>query len=143
MYDADVASHEIGIEIGEIGPGRARAAMTIRPWMVNGHGIAHGGYVFMLADTAFAFACNTYGRPTVARACEIAFLRPVRVGERLIAEAVEITRNGRSGIYDVSVRDEAGDRVAELRGHSAGLRPGSDVKRVDRGSGQRVDASRG
>jgi acyl-CoA thioesterase len=122
MYATDVASRRVGIEIIDVAPGRAQARMAIQPWMANGHGVAHGGYLFMLADTAFALACNTSGRPTVARACEIVFLRPVRVDEKLTAKAVELTRSGRSGIYDVSVRDADGIRVAELRGQSAELK---------------------
>jgi acyl-CoA thioesterase len=123
MYEADAASRELGIEIAEVGPGRAQAQMEIKPTMVNGHGIAHGGYVFLLADTAFAFACNTYGEPTVARACQIAFLRPAREGQRLTANASERIRSTRTGIYDVSVIDDEGVPIAELRGHSALLPP--------------------
>jgi acyl-CoA thioesterase len=119
MYENDAASRSLGIEIDEVSPGRARARMTISSTMVNGHGIAHGGYVFMLADTAFAFACNAHGFPEVARQCEIAFLRPVHEGEELSALAVERVRAGRGGIYDVQVTRGDGEVVAELRGHSA------------------------
>lgn len=122
MVENDVASSHLGIEIDDVTPGQATARMTIGPLMINGHGIAHGGYVFLLADTAFAVACNTYETPSVARACEITFLRPAREGDRLVALAQERIREGRSGIYDVSVRTEAGDRIAELRGHSAELK---------------------
>lgn len=118
MYEADAASRHLGIEIDGVAPGRARARMSIAATMVNGHGIAHGGYVFLLADTAFAFACNTHGKREVARLCEIAFLRPVMDGDELIATAEERVRAGRGGIYDVQVR--RGDQVvAEFRGHSA------------------------
>jgi acyl-CoA thioesterase len=122
MYAADVASRGLGIEISDVSPGHARAQMKVTSTMVNGHGIAHGGYVFLLADTAFAFACNTYGTPTVARGCEIVFLRPVRDGEVLAADAAERVRSGRTGIYDVSVYAADGECVAELRGHSAEIR---------------------
>jgi acyl-CoA thioesterase len=88
--------------------------------MINGHDIAHGGFVFMLADTAFAFACNTYGTPTVAQACDIVFVRPARLGEELVAAARERARFGRSGIYDVTVT-AGGDLVAEFRGRSRTL----------------------
>jgi acyl-CoA thioesterase len=118
MYAADAASRQLGIEIDEVAPGRARARMTITPAMVNGRHIAHGGYVFLLADTAFAFACNTYGTTVVARQCEISFLRPVKEGDQLIAVAHERVRAGRGGIYDVSVSRAGGEVVAELRGHS-------------------------
>jgi acyl-CoA thioesterase len=122
MSERDAASRHLGIEIDGVGPGRATARMTVGPLMINGHGLAHGGYVFLLADTAFAFACNTYGTPSVARACEIAFVRPAREGDRLIAEARQRLSDGRTGIYDVSVRTDDGDPVAEMRGHSAELR---------------------
>src|SRR3954449_11732418 len=104
MVEADLAARHLGIELESIGPGRATARMTVAETMVNGHGTAHGGYLFLLADTAFAVACNTYGEPTVARACDIVFLRPAHAGDELVATAVERTRAGRSGIYDVIVR---------------------------------------
>jgi phenylacetic acid degradation protein PaaD len=118
MLADDQASAAAGVELVEVGPGRATAAMTVRADMVNGHDIAHGGYVFLLADTAFAVACNSYGRRTVAAGCDIAFVAPVRTGDRLVAEARERHRGGRSGIYDVSVRRDDGTVVAELRGRS-------------------------
>ena len=118
MLGEDRASAGAGIELVEVAPGRAVATMTVRPDMVNGHDIAHGGYVFMLADTAFAVACNSYGRNTVAAGCDIAFVAPVHAGDRLTAEAGERHRAGRSGIYDVTVRRGDGTVVAELRGRS-------------------------
>lgn len=124
MYAADAASRHLGIELDEVAPGSARARMRIGPTMVNGHGIAHGGYVFLLADTAFAFACNSYGRPVVARACDIVFLRPAREGDLLVATATERTRAGRNGIYDVQVTRAADEVIAELRGQSAAVGPG-------------------
>lgn len=117
MYADDQASQSLGIVIEDVAPGQATARMRVSAAMVNGHAIAHGGYLFLLADTAFAFACNTYG-PTVAGAAEIVFVRPVREGEELVAEAKERVRFQRSGIYDVTVRNSAGEVVAEFRGHS-------------------------
>ena len=118
MLAGDRASEAAGVELADVGPGRATMTMTVRPDMVNGHDIAHGGYVFLLADTAFAVACNSYAHNTVAAGCDISFVAPVRTGDRLHAEATERHRAGRSGIYDVSVRRDDGTVVAELRGRS-------------------------
>jgi acyl-CoA thioesterase len=121
MMGADGASRSLGIEIVEYGLGWARARMTVRPDMVNGHELAHGGLVFTLADTAFACACNSWGPVTVAAGAEISFLAPGRLGDVLEAHAQVRTRFGRAGIYDVTVR--RGDEViAEFRGRSAELR---------------------
>jgi acyl-CoA thioesterase len=109
MWADDRASQELGMEILEVGPGRAVLRMTVREDMVNGHAIGHGGLTFTLADSAFAFACNSYGRTTVAAEAEIRFRRPTRLGDILVATAVERTREGRDGVYDVTVRD--GDTV--------------------------------
>jgi acyl-CoA thioesterase len=98
--------------------------MTLRNDMVNGHAIGHGGYVFLLADTAFACACNTHGPVTVAAGADINFLMPVHAGDQLSARAVERIRQGRSGIYDVTV-SRGSDVVAEFRGRSRSLRDGS------------------
>ncbi len=117
MMAADVASRTLGIEVLEYGAGRAVARMTVREDMVNGHAIAHGGLVFTLADTAFACACNSHGPVTVAAGAEIVFVAPARLGDELIADAVERTRFGRSGIYDVTVRRGA-EVIAEFRGRS-------------------------
>ncbi|BCB76701.1 hydroxyphenylacetyl-CoA thioesterase PaaI [Phytohabitans flavus] len=122
MWASDAASKALGMEIREIAPGRAVLAMTIGPSMVNGHDIAHGGLIATLADSTFAFACNTYGEVTVAAGFEIDFLEPVRLGDLLVATGVERWRWGRSGIYDVTVRRE-GVAVAEFRGRSRTLRP--------------------
>lgn len=119
MRSGDAALDFCGIEVVEVGAGCARAHMAVTPRMLNGHGVAHGGFVFILADTAFAYACNSEGEPTVARQCEITFLRPARAGDDLIADAVVRTRAGHSGIYDVRVCDQKGTVIAELRGHSA------------------------
>ena len=132
MYEADRASRHLGIRIEEVGPGRATARMRVADTMLNGHDICHGGYVFLLADTAFAFACNTYGVVTVASGCEVVFLGPGRLGDELIAEAAERRRFGRSGVYDVTVRRADGTVLAEFRGHSralpGGLAPGDPVE---------------
>lgn len=123
MLASDTSAHALGIEIGEVGPGRATARMTVRADMLNGHGTCHGGYVFLLADSAFAFACNTHGEAAVASGCDIDFVRPARDGEALVATAVERVRFGRSGLCDVTVRGAAGDVVAEMRGRSRALGP--------------------
>jgi acyl-CoA thioesterase len=121
MMAADRASAALGIELMDSGPGWARARMTVRPDMVNGHDLAHGGLIFALADTAFACACNSRGPVTVAAGAEIAFLAPARLGDELEALAQERSRRGRTGIYDVTVR--RGDEVvAEFRGRSSELR---------------------
>jgi acyl-CoA thioesterase len=117
MWKEDGASQGLGMEILDIKAGHAKLAMTIKPHMVNGHAIAHGGFIFTLADSTFAFACNSHNERTVAAHCNISFIRPGKLGDRLIASATEISRSGRSGIYDIKVT--AGDTViAELRGHS-------------------------
>ena len=122
MYERDLASRSLGIQIADVGPGRATATMTIGATMVNGHDIAHGGYVFLLADTAFAFACNTYGAVTVAAGADVTFVTSARLGDELVAEAVERGRFGRSGLYDVTVRRRSdGAVVAEFRGRSREL----------------------
>jgi acyl-CoA thioesterase len=109
MWAADRASQALGMELVEVGPGFAVLRMTVREDMVNGHGIGHGGLTFALADSAFAFACNSYDRVTVARAAEIRFRAPTYAGDVLTARAVERSRDDRAGTYDVEVR--AGDRL--------------------------------
>jgi acyl-CoA thioesterase len=121
MYEADLASRHLGIQIDAVAPGQATARMVVRDTMINGHSICHGGYVFLLADTAFAFACNTHGPITVAATCDITFLAPAHLGDELIAQATERHRAGRSGIYDVTVR-RADTVIAEFRGHSRTIR---------------------
>jgi acyl-CoA thioesterase len=121
MFANDRASQALGIVVRALAPGRAELEMTVTGLMVNGHGIAHGGYVFLLADTAFACACNYPGAVTVAASADITFITPVREGETLVASAVERQRYGRSGVYDVTIT--CGDRaVAEFRGLSRTLR---------------------
>lgn len=117
MWAEDDASKGLGMEIVEVGPGHATLAMNVRPDMVNGQRIAHGGFIFTLADSAFAFACNSHNERVVAAQGQITFIKPGKLGDRLVATAREITRGGRSGIYDVRVT--VGDVViAEFRGHS-------------------------
>lgn len=126
MYAGDQAAKALGISIDAVAPGRATARMRVTGDMTNGHRIAHGGYIFLLADTAFAYACNSYGPVTVAQACQITFLRPAREGDVLIAAAAERVRMDRTGIYDVSVRRADGEVLAELRGHSRTVQPHPD-----------------
>ncbi|MEU5574687.1 hydroxyphenylacetyl-CoA thioesterase PaaI [Streptomyces coeruleorubidus] len=121
MFAADEASRGLGVELLEHGEGTAALRMTVTPAMVNGHGIAHGGYVFLLADSAFACACNSHGPVTVAAGADITFVAPAYKGDVLVARAYERTRYGRSGLYDVTVL--RGDEViAEFRGRSRSIR---------------------
>jgi acyl-CoA thioesterase len=120
MWQDDRASQGLGMQIVEIGPGRATLRMTIQPHMVNGHGIAHGGFIFTLADSAFAFACNSHNDRTVAAQGSISFIRPGKLGDVLTARAHEVSRSGRSGIYDVRVTAED-SVIAEFRGHSRSI----------------------
>lgn len=117
MFNADMASRGLGMELLDVGDGTALVRMRIGPAMVNGHGIAHGGFVFLLADTAFACACNSRGRVTVAAGADITFIAPAREGDVLTAAAAERVSYGRSGIYDVTVRRDD-EVVAEFRGRS-------------------------
>ncbi len=118
MWAQDQASRHLGMVLEHVAPGEARLAMTVTEVMANGHGDCHGGYVFTLADSAFAFACNSYDARTVGQSCAITYLRPARVGQRLVAHAVERARAGRSGLYDVTVSAEGAGVVAEFRGQS-------------------------
>lgn len=122
LYARDRASQTLGMLIVEVAPGQATVSMTVGPQMVNGHAICHGGLVFALADSAFAFACNSYNRNTVAAAATIDFLLPARLGDALTAEAKELWRPGRSGIYEVIVSNQKGERVALFRGRSHEVR---------------------
>ncbi|GIG64501.1 hydroxyphenylacetyl-CoA thioesterase PaaI [Phytomonospora endophytica] len=121
MYARDLTCRELGIALDEVGPGRARMSMVLTGSMVNGHGIPHGGYVFLLADAAFAYACNSHGPVTVAQHASVTFVRAAAVGDTLVAEAVERVREGRNGVYDVTVTGPEGRVVAEFRGHSVSL----------------------
>lgn len=121
MWAEDLASPALGMRLDHVAPGSATMSMTVGPTMVNGHGMCHGGFIFALADSAFAFACNTYGERVVASGATISFLRPAKLGMRLTATAHERARAGRSGVYDISVTDEAGHVIAEFRGQSRSL----------------------
>ena len=119
MMGGDRASAALGIEVLEVSPGTARVAMTVRDDMVNGWGLCHGGLLATLADTAFAVACNSHGRVTVAAGFDVSFLESGRAGDRLVAQAREVALRGRSGLYDVTVsRDADGTVLAEFRGRS-------------------------
>lgn len=118
LFANDHASRNLGIKIEDVMPGFARLRMTVRADMVNGHGMCHGGIVFALADSAFAVACNTYNEVTVAAAASIDFLASARVNDELTAEACELWRSKRSGIYEISVANQRGETVALFRGRS-------------------------
>jgi acyl-CoA thioesterase len=122
MYRADACSQWLGLQLEEVRPGYARMRMTIRPEFLNGHQICHGGVIFTLADSTFAFACNSYDVSTVASGCSIEFLLPVKSGDALTAEAVEQVLSGRHGIYDIRVKNRAGETVAMFRGKSAQIK---------------------
>lgn len=118
MFANDHATKWLGARIDEMGPGRAVLSFVVETHHLNGHAICHGGYIFTLADSAFAFACNSYNRVTVAQENSITFLAPGKGGERLTATAQEAARNGRTGVYDVTVTGEDGRKVALFRGLS-------------------------
>jgi acyl-CoA thioesterase len=118
MWARDDASKWLGARLDEVGPGTATLSMTVEHHHTNGHDICHGGFLFTLADTAFAFACNAYNQRTVAQHASISFLAPAHRGDRLTARAKEVSRSGRSGLYDVSVTDQEGRLVAVFRGAS-------------------------
>ena len=122
MFARDRASQHHGMQIDAVAPGRASVAMTVTPDMCNGHGTAHGGAIFTLADSAFAFACNSRDVASVAQHCTITFVSPAREGERLVAEALEVSLAGRFGIYDVIVRGPHERVVAVFQGNSAAVR---------------------
>lgn len=120
MWSEDHASQVLGMKLDTVGPGTARITMTICREMVNGHGVCHGGFISTLADSAFAFACNSRGTVTVASGFDITFLESAELGDVLVADAREVALRGRSGIYDVTVR--CGDTtIAEFRGRSRSL----------------------
>ena len=118
MWARDRTAQALEMRILEVRPGYARLTMHVRSDMVNGHHICHGGMIFTLADTAFAYACNSYNKNTVASACNIDFLAPARENETLEAEAVERSQAGRTGVYDVTIRTSSGKTVALFRGKS-------------------------
>src|ERR1700693_1622858 len=122
MYEADACSRALGIELKEVRPGYARMQMNVRNDFLNGHGICHGGLIFTLADSTFAFACNSYNINTVAAGCAIEFMQPAHGGDHLTAEAREQTLNGRHGIYDIRVANQTGSVIAMFRGKSTQIR---------------------
>lgn len=122
MFSRDHASQGLGMRIESVAPGRAVLTMAVREDMVQGHGNCHGGFIFALADSAFAFACNTYDEATVASGCSIDYLGPGQLGDMLTATAEERSRRGRTGIYDITVRNQRGHEVALFRGRSHKIR---------------------
>jgi acyl-CoA thioesterase len=118
MWSRDHATRALGMRLEAIAPGRAVLSMPVRRDMVNGHALCHGGLIFTLADSAFAYACNSHNHNTVASACHIDFLAPVREGDVLEAEAEERSLTGRTGVYDITVRVRGGKTVALFRGKS-------------------------
>jgi acyl-CoA thioesterase len=122
MYRNDQASQALGMELEAVAPGYARMSMTVRPDMLNGHATCHGGMIFSLADSAFAFACNSHNINTVAAGCSIEFLKPAHGGDRLTAEAHEQALSGRQGVYDIRVTKQDGTVIALFRGKSAQIR---------------------
>src|SRR6266550_7577993 len=122
MFENDRASRALGMAIARIGPGKSELTMTVRHDMVNGHAICHGGFVFTLADSAFAFACNSYNANTVAAGAAIEFLAPSREGDVLTATARERTLVGRNGIYDIDVTNQTGETIALFRGKSTRIK---------------------
>jgi acyl-CoA thioesterase len=118
MFARDSASQSLGMQVKEVRPGYARLTLIVRPDMLNGHAICHGGVIFSLADSAFAFACNSHNQNTVASGCSIDFLAPAKAGDELSAEAVESALLGRIGVYDVTVTNSEGRTIALFRGRS-------------------------
>lgn len=118
MYERDPASQALGMTLDAIRPGHARMSMRVRDDMLNGHGSCHGGYIFMLADSAFAFACNSHNFNTVGAGCTIEYLAPGRPGDVLVAEASEQALQGKTGVYDVTVSTHEGRKIALFRGKS-------------------------
>jgi len=118
MWREDNATRHLGMVMERVAPGMAVISMVIKPEMTNGHGICHGGYIFTLADSAFAFACNTYNQRTVGQHCSVTYIAPALAGDRLTACAREVSRRGRGGICDINVTNQNGENIAEFRGHS-------------------------
>lgn len=122
MFARDNASKGLGMEVESVGPGSARIAMTVRADMLNGFAICHGGFITTLADSAFAFACNSYNHLTVASGIVVDFLAPAHEGDRLTATAQEVSRTGSTGVYDIAVTNQQGKMVAVMRGRSHTLK---------------------
>jgi acyl-CoA thioesterase len=121
MGAGDATSRELGIKVISVAPGQAVLGMVVTAAMVNWHNTCHGGFIYLLADTAFGYACNTRNQRMVAQYCSISYLNPARSGEKLTAHAVERQRQGRSGIYDVTVKLDDGTVIAEFRGHGRAI----------------------
>lgn len=122
MYERDQATRRMGIQLLDAGPGSAKLSMRVREDMIQGHGTCHGGYLFALADSAFAFACNSYNDATVAIGCSIDYVAPAREGDELIASACEQSRSGRTGNYDVRIENSQGQLIALFHGKSYKVR---------------------
>ena len=122
MWRDDRASRQLGMELEHVAPGEATVSFVVTDAMTNGHNTCHGGYMFTLADSAFAFACNSYNQRAVAQHCSVTFVAPAFLGDRLTARAREVSRSGRNGIYDIAVTNQKGERIAEFRGHSRTVR---------------------
>lgn len=122
MWAEDHAARGLGIELLEVGPGSARLQMSVRPEMVNGHGICHGGFIFTLADAAFSYACNSDNQRAVASGADISFLAPAHTGDVLLAQGRVRSQGGRAGIYDVEVSDQDGRNIALFRGRSSRIK---------------------
>lgn len=122
MWAEDTATRHVGMELLDVAPGRARLCLTVRDEFTNGHGMCHGGYIFMLADSAFAFACNSHNQRAVAASAAIDFIATAQRGDVLTAECAEQSRGGRSGLYDTRVTDQNGRLIALFRGRSATIR---------------------
>lgn len=122
LFERDTASQAMGMRLLSVAPGRAQMGMTVRADMVQGHGTCHGGYLFALADSAFAFACNSYNEATVAIGCSIDYVAPARLGDTLTAQASEQSRSGRTGNYDVRIENQNGQLIALFHGKSYKVR---------------------
>jgi len=118
MWDGDFATQNLGFVIDEVSSGKSKVSVTVTKKMVNGHNNTHGGFIFFLADTAFAYACNSHNNHAVGQNCFVTFLRPSKIGDNLTASAVERELSGRSGIYDVTVTNQNDKKIAEFRGIS-------------------------
>ena len=116
MMKGDMATQSLGATLDAVGPGTAEMSMTVQDWHLNGHGICHGGYIFTFADSCFAFACNSFNQKFVSQHGEITYLAPGMPGDVLTASGRAISRQGRSGIYDITVRNQHGDDIAQFRG---------------------------
>lgn len=129
MFSRDQASQQLGMKIISVAPGRAVLTMTVDNRMVQGHGACHGGYLFTLADSAFAFACNTYDKATVASGCTIEYVNPAKEGDLLTATAQELSRGNRTGVYDITITNQNQQVVAYFRGKSYQVR--GSVRRLE------------